>query len=221
MRRLWLPGGWIARSVRRQPRLRLTIPRRILPKPPLGRQDGNSRSVLRGIPGFPMGFCPARRQRLRYDRRRIHLRIAGFGRRHRIRRLRHATARRQIWPSHAFGRHLPLGSRLRDHHQQLHLQCPAPVENPMIRFSCPGCGRKFNVPDNYAGKKAKCKTCGQRYRRSRTNPGFLNPRTAAGQIAGRADRKAARANAPADCRSPADARSFRRGLADPPHGNHR
>jgi ubiquitin-protein ligase len=32
----------------------------------------------------------------------------------------------------------------------------------MIRFSCPGGGRKFNVPDNYAGKKAECKTCGQR-----------------------------------------------------------
>jgi ubiquitin-protein ligase/DNA-directed RNA polymerase subunit RPC12/RpoP len=31
----------------------------------------------------------------------------------------------------------------------------------MIRFSCPGCGRKFNVPDNYAGKKANCKKCGQ------------------------------------------------------------
>jgi ubiquitin-protein ligase len=29
----------------------------------------------------------------------------------------------------------------------------------MIRFSCPGCKRKFNVPDNYAGKKAVCKTC--------------------------------------------------------------
>ncbi len=29
----------------------------------------------------------------------------------------------------------------------------------MIRFSCPGCGRKFTVPNLYAGKKAKCKTC--------------------------------------------------------------
>jgi len=31
----------------------------------------------------------------------------------------------------------------------------------MIRFSCPGCGRKFNVPDKYAGKKASCKSCNQ------------------------------------------------------------
>lgn len=31
----------------------------------------------------------------------------------------------------------------------------------MIRFSCPGCRRNFNVPDNYAGKKANCKNCGQ------------------------------------------------------------
>jgi ubiquitin-protein ligase len=31
----------------------------------------------------------------------------------------------------------------------------------MIRFSCPGCGRKFNVPDKYAGKKAVCKSCDQ------------------------------------------------------------
>jgi ubiquitin-protein ligase/DNA-directed RNA polymerase subunit RPC12/RpoP len=32
----------------------------------------------------------------------------------------------------------------------------------MIRFSCPGCGRKFNVPDSYSGRKAECKTCSQR-----------------------------------------------------------
>ncbi|MGA2439578.1 MAG: ubiquitin-conjugating enzyme E2 [Tepidisphaeraceae bacterium] len=29
----------------------------------------------------------------------------------------------------------------------------------MIRFVCPGCGRKFNVPNHYAGKRALCKTC--------------------------------------------------------------
>jgi ubiquitin-protein ligase len=29
----------------------------------------------------------------------------------------------------------------------------------MIRFACPGCGRQFNVPDNYAGKQAHCKNC--------------------------------------------------------------
>jgi ubiquitin-protein ligase len=33
----------------------------------------------------------------------------------------------------------------------------------MIRFSCPGCERKFNVPNNYAGKKANCKKCGQTF----------------------------------------------------------
>ena len=29
-----------------------------------------------------------------------------------------------------------------------------------IRFSCDGCGATFNVPDNFAGKRAKCKKCG-------------------------------------------------------------
>lgn len=29
----------------------------------------------------------------------------------------------------------------------------------MIRFNCSGCGRKFNVPNQYAGKKAVCNTC--------------------------------------------------------------
>jgi len=31
----------------------------------------------------------------------------------------------------------------------------------MIRFSCPSCTRRFNVPNHYAGKKANCKKCGQ------------------------------------------------------------
>jgi ubiquitin-protein ligase len=35
------------------------------------------------------------------------------------------------------------------------------VEKQMIRFFCPGCHRKFNVPDRYAGKRANCKSCGQ------------------------------------------------------------
>jgi ubiquitin-protein ligase/DNA-directed RNA polymerase subunit RPC12/RpoP len=30
----------------------------------------------------------------------------------------------------------------------------------MITFQCGGCGRAFNVPDEFAGRKAKCKTCG-------------------------------------------------------------
>jgi ribosomal protein S27E len=30
-----------------------------------------------------------------------------------------------------------------------------------IDFQCPGCERKFSVPDNMAGSRAKCKTCGQ------------------------------------------------------------
>lgn len=30
----------------------------------------------------------------------------------------------------------------------------------MISFECGGCGRAFNVPDEFAGRKAKCKTCG-------------------------------------------------------------
>jgi len=32
----------------------------------------------------------------------------------------------------------------------------------MIHFTCSGCGRKFHVPNKYAGKKATCNTCGQR-----------------------------------------------------------
>jgi ubiquitin-protein ligase/DNA-directed RNA polymerase subunit RPC12/RpoP len=30
----------------------------------------------------------------------------------------------------------------------------------MITFQCGGCGRAFSVPDEFAGRKAKCKTCG-------------------------------------------------------------
>lgn len=30
----------------------------------------------------------------------------------------------------------------------------------MISFSCSGCGRSFSVPDEFAGRRAKCKTCG-------------------------------------------------------------
>lgn len=30
----------------------------------------------------------------------------------------------------------------------------------MIRFNCPGCGRPFAVPETFAGRKARCKTCG-------------------------------------------------------------
>jgi ubiquitin-protein ligase len=29
----------------------------------------------------------------------------------------------------------------------------------MIHFTCSGCGRKFHVPNKYAGKKATCNTC--------------------------------------------------------------
>jgi len=30
----------------------------------------------------------------------------------------------------------------------------------MIEFKCVSCGRKFAVPDTFAGKRAKCKSCG-------------------------------------------------------------
>lgn len=30
----------------------------------------------------------------------------------------------------------------------------------MISFACGGCGRSFSVPDDFAGRRAKCKTCG-------------------------------------------------------------
>lgn len=30
----------------------------------------------------------------------------------------------------------------------------------MIEFSCPSCGKQFRVPDEYAGRSAKCKGCG-------------------------------------------------------------
>src|SRR6476620_9706678 len=30
----------------------------------------------------------------------------------------------------------------------------------MITFTCAGCGRSFTVPDEFAGRKAKCKSCG-------------------------------------------------------------
>jgi ubiquitin-protein ligase len=29
----------------------------------------------------------------------------------------------------------------------------------MIDFSCPGCGERFNVPDNAAGRNVRCKSC--------------------------------------------------------------
>ena len=30
----------------------------------------------------------------------------------------------------------------------------------MITFTCAGCGRSFTVPDEFAGRKARCKSCG-------------------------------------------------------------
>ena len=30
----------------------------------------------------------------------------------------------------------------------------------MITFTCTGCGRSFTVPEQYAGRRAKCKECG-------------------------------------------------------------
>ena len=30
----------------------------------------------------------------------------------------------------------------------------------MIQFTCPGCGRAFAVPEQYAGRRANCKNCG-------------------------------------------------------------
>ena len=30
----------------------------------------------------------------------------------------------------------------------------------MITFTCAGCGRSFTVPDDFAGRKARCKSCG-------------------------------------------------------------
>lgn len=31
----------------------------------------------------------------------------------------------------------------------------------MISFKCSQCGHKFSAPDDYAGKKARCKNCEQ------------------------------------------------------------
>ena len=45
----------------------------------------------------------------------------------------------------------------------------------MIRFSCPGCRRRFTVPDHYAGKKANCKTCGQMLVVPESNPRASTP----------------------------------------------
>jgi len=30
----------------------------------------------------------------------------------------------------------------------------------MIHFACPGCGGRFNVPESFAGRQARCKKCG-------------------------------------------------------------
>src|SRR5690349_8501641 len=35
---------------------------------------------------------------------------------------------------------------------------------PVVEVPCPGCGAKLKAPDNMAGKKAKCKKCGQTFR---------------------------------------------------------
>jgi ubiquitin-protein ligase/DNA-directed RNA polymerase subunit RPC12/RpoP len=45
----------------------------------------------------------------------------------------------------------------------------------MIRFLCPGCGRQFNVPDDYAGKQAHCKNC----KHQLVVPAASDPRAAA------------------------------------------
>src|SRR5262249_47864749 len=37
---------------------------------------------------------------------------------------------------------------------------PGAMEQAMIDFTCPGCGAKGQVPDEAAGKKAKCPRCG-------------------------------------------------------------
>lgn len=34
----------------------------------------------------------------------------------------------------------------------------------MISFACEHCGKTFNVPDTYAGRRARCKGCGQEVR---------------------------------------------------------
>jgi ubiquitin-protein ligase len=36
----------------------------------------------------------------------------------------------------------------------------APQVQALIEFRCPHCSRAFSVPASYAGRKAKCKTCG-------------------------------------------------------------
>jgi ubiquitin-protein ligase len=36
----------------------------------------------------------------------------------------------------------------------------APTVQTLIEFRCPHCSRAFSVPGSYAGRKAKCKTCG-------------------------------------------------------------
>jgi ubiquitin-protein ligase/DNA-directed RNA polymerase subunit RPC12/RpoP len=37
---------------------------------------------------------------------------------------------------------------------------PAPFPRALIEFRCPHCSRAFSVPASYAGRNAKCKTCG-------------------------------------------------------------
>src|SRR6516162_7609776 len=35
---------------------------------------------------------------------------------------------------------------------------------PMLAFHCPGCGKRHELADDFAGKKSRCKTCGEVFR---------------------------------------------------------
>jgi ubiquitin-protein ligase len=54
----------------------------------------------------------------------------------------------------------------------------------MIRFACPGCGRQFNVPNHYAGKRAVCKSCAGEIvvPRSSETPSAPSPARSAGKL---------------------------------------
>ena len=71
-----------------------------------------------------------------------------------------------------------------------------------IKAVCTGCGKAFNAPDQYAGKKVKCKVCGAAFR----VPGPAAATTADAPRAASAKPAAARtASAPPAARKPAKA----------------
>src|SRR5688500_918626 len=85
-----------------------------------------------------------------------------------------------------------------------------------VKAVCTGCGKAFNAPDQYAGKKVKCKVCGAAFRvpgpPTADAPRTPTAKPAAAAAASSSARPAARKTTPAP--TPADDDQGEYGLSD-------